>query len=157
MRTSTSPAYVTNGTANRAMSAFFHTNIVIDLLAGHPPALAESARHSEVGISRITWMEVLIGAPDAATQTQWESFLRQFQLVEMDEDILPGGHPVAAHLQWARTVCRRAERWVVSLADHEKIPSELIVYLNRLSDYLFVLARWFNLQKKISETPWKKK
>jgi len=58
------------------MSAFFDTNIVIDLLAGYSPALAESARHSEVGISRITWMQVLIGAPDAATQANWESFLR---------------------------------------------------------------------------------
>jgi predicted nucleic acid-binding protein len=69
------------------VSAFFDTNIVIDLLAGHGPALAEAALHQEVGISRVTWMEVLIGAPDAATQQQWESFLSQFELVELDEDV----------------------------------------------------------------------
>lgn len=57
------------------------------MLAGHPPALAEAARHSEIGISRITWMEVLIGAPDVATQANWESFLDQFELVELDEDV----------------------------------------------------------------------
>ncbi|MFZ4764870.1 MAG: PIN domain-containing protein, partial [Roseimicrobium sp.] len=49
--------------------------------------LAEAALHSEVAISRITWMEVLIGAPDADTQGNWESFLSQFELVELDEDV----------------------------------------------------------------------
>lgn len=69
------------------MSAFFDSNIVIDMLAGQPPALAEAALHAEVAISRITWMEVLVGAPDAATQAVWESFLSQFELVELDEDV----------------------------------------------------------------------
>lgn len=67
------------------MSAFFDTNIVIDLLAGHPPALTEAAAHQNVGISRITWIEELIGAPDSATQSTWEAFLSQFDLVELDE------------------------------------------------------------------------
>lgn len=67
------------------MSALFDTNIVIDMLAGHPPALAEASAHAVAGISRITWIEVLIGAPDSETQAQWESFLSQFELVEMDE------------------------------------------------------------------------
>ena len=69
------------------MTAFFDSNIVIDLLAGYPPALAEAALHTEVGISRITWMEVLVGAPDVATQKTWESFLAQFEMVEMDENV----------------------------------------------------------------------
>ena len=69
------------------MSAFFDSNIVIDLLAGHPEALLEAAQHHEVAISRITWMEVLIGAPDAAAQANWESFLEQFEVIEMDEEI----------------------------------------------------------------------
>ena len=69
------------------MSAFFDSNIVIDLLAGHPPALAEAALHAEVAISRITWMEVLIGAPDDTTQASWESFLTQFEIVELDEEV----------------------------------------------------------------------
>ena len=69
------------------MSAFFDTNIVIDMLAGYPPALVEAASHAEVGISRITWIEVLVGAPDAATQQQWESFMAQFEVIEIDEAI----------------------------------------------------------------------
>jgi len=76
-----------NGIPEFCMSAFFDTNIVIDLLAGHPPALNEAALHAEVAISRMTWMEVLIGAPDTATKTKWESFLSQFEMIEMDEDV----------------------------------------------------------------------
>ncbi len=58
--------------------------------------------------------------------------------------ILPGGHPAAAHLHHARTVCRRAERRAVALAGAEPVPPGVVVYLNRLSDYLFVAARWAN-------------
>jgi cob(I)alamin adenosyltransferase len=58
--------------------------------------------------------------------------------------VLPGGQPAAAWCHLARTVCRRAERDVVNLARHEKVNPEVIVYLNRLSDLLFVLARVYN-------------
>lgn len=58
--------------------------------------------------------------------------------------ILPGGTPAAAWCHLARTVCRRAERDVVTLAHTEKVNPEVIVYLNRLSDLLFVLARICN-------------
>jgi len=58
--------------------------------------------------------------------------------------VLPGGRPEAAWLHFARTVCRRAERDVVTLSQKEKINSQAIVYLNRLSDLLFVLARVAN-------------
>lgn len=58
--------------------------------------------------------------------------------------ILPGGTPASAWCHLARTVCRRAERDVVTLARDEKVGSEVVVYLNRLSDYLFVLARRLN-------------
>ena len=56
--------------------------------------------------------------------------------------VLPGGGPVAAHLHQARTVCRRAEREVIRLGRAETLPAEAIRYLNRLSDYLFVAARF---------------
>jgi len=58
--------------------------------------------------------------------------------------ILPGGTPAAAHLHLARTVCRRAERDVVSLMESEAINRNAMIYLNRLSDLLFVLARVAN-------------
>jgi len=62
--------------------------------------------------------------------------------------VLPGGRPAAAWCHLARTVCRRAERDVVTLARAEPINPEVVVYLNRLSDLLFVLARVYNNQGK---------
>jgi cob(I)alamin adenosyltransferase len=58
--------------------------------------------------------------------------------------VLPGGTPLAAHLHLARTVCRRAERYAVALAEAEAINPEAVRYLNRLSDWLFVMGRVAN-------------
>lgn len=69
--------------------------------------------------------------------------------------ILPGGTPLAAHLHLARTVCRRAERAVVTLSKLEEIGSPVIVYLNRLSDYLFTAARMANHLAGVSDVEWK--
>ena len=69
--------------------------------------------------------------------------------------ILPCGLPTAARLQFARTVCRRAERIVVRLSRNEDIGEPIIVYLNRLSDLLFVLARYANHVANVPETRWK--
>ncbi|MDH3251767.1 MAG: cob(I)yrinic acid a,c-diamide adenosyltransferase [Ignavibacteria bacterium] len=68
--------------------------------------------------------------------------------------IIPGGSPVAARLHFARTVCRRAERAVVRLSRNEDIGEGTIIYLNRLSDLLFVLARYANHQAHVPETKW---
>lgn len=68
--------------------------------------------------------------------------------------ILPGGSPAAATLHVARTVCRRAERLVTQLQTDEAIGEHVLPYLNRLSDYLFTLARWENLQAGIPEEKW---
>jgi cob(I)alamin adenosyltransferase len=65
-------------------------------------------------------------------------------LAPLHSFILPGGSPAAAWCHLARTVCRRAERDVVTLARREPINPEVIIYLNRLSDLLFVLARVYN-------------
>jgi cob(I)alamin adenosyltransferase len=69
--------------------------------------------------------------------------------------ILPGGSPVAARLHFARTVCRRAERAVVRLSRNEDIGEAVMSYLNRLSDMLFVLARYANQKSKVPEVKWK--
>lgn len=69
------------------------------------------------------------------------------QLEPLKSFILPGGDLPAAHLHVARTVCRRAEREVVALSRHEAIGDQVIPYLNRLSDFLFVAARY---QAKLS-------
>ena len=78
---------------------------------------------------------------------------------EMDEElaplksfILPGGTNAAAHLHAARTICRRAERLVVALADPDSHNS--VVYLNRLSDYLFETARFANHLSGVHDALW---
>ena len=69
--------------------------------------------------------------------------------------ILPGGSPIAARIHFARTVCRRAERTVVRLSRNEDIGEGITVYLNRLSDMLFVLARYANQVGGVPEIKWK--
>lgn len=69
--------------------------------------------------------------------------------------ILPGGTKVASLLFMARTLIRKAERAVVTLAKKEKVASEILIYLNRLSDYLFMLAREINYREKIKEEAWR--
>jgi cob(I)alamin adenosyltransferase len=68
--------------------------------------------------------------------------------------ILPGGSPLAASLHVARTVSRRAERITVKLSHTEIINGLAVIYLNRLSDLLFVLARWANVLAGVSDTKW---
>ena len=68
--------------------------------------------------------------------------------------ILPGGSVGAAHLHVARTVCRRAERLAVRLGREEPIGSGVIPYLNRLSDALFVMARWENRHRDVADVTW---
>lgn len=74
----------------------------------------------------------------------------------MKSFILPGGHPTISHLHIARCICRRAERCCVRLEiEKEEIDPIIIKYLNRLSDYLFVQARYTSHQLGVSEIPWK--
>lgn len=69
--------------------------------------------------------------------------------------ILPGGCEAGALTHVARTVCRRFERELVQLMEIQiEVRPEVLQYVNRLSDYLFVLARWINQKAKVSETPW---
>lgn len=68
--------------------------------------------------------------------------------------ILPGGTPRAAALHVARTVCRRAERSVVALRRSEDLPEIVVIYLNRLSDLLFMLARVANRESRAPEVTW---
>lgn len=68
--------------------------------------------------------------------------------------ILPGGSKTAAELQYARTVCRRAERRLVAASQEEKVNKQLLPFFNRLSSYLFNLARYSNLLSKNPEETW---
>ncbi len=102
---------------------------------------------------------------DARTQTvllslesvQWlENEIDTFEkdLAPLKQFILPGGTVAAAHLHVARTVCRRAERKLVEFHHQFPVRLEAIQYLNRLSDWLFVAARWANHQAGEADIPW---
>jgi cob(I)alamin adenosyltransferase len=76
------------------------------------------------------------------------------QLPPMEHFVLPGGSNTVSNCHLARTVCRRAERRVCQLAKEVNIPPVLIKYLNRLSDYLFVLSRKIAVDEGIDEIQW---
>ncbi|HKW49215.1 MAG TPA: cob(I)yrinic acid a,c-diamide adenosyltransferase [Gemmatimonadaceae bacterium] len=76
------------------------------------------------------------------------------ELEPLKSFIVPGGSPKAAALHVARTVCRRAERRVVALGESEEIPGLVVIYLNRLSDLLFTLARVANRRAGTGEVTW---
>lgn len=69
--------------------------------------------------------------------------------------ILPGGDPMCAQAHLCRTVCRRAERRIVALSQIESVHDHILIYLNRLSDYFFVLARYLAHLNKSEEIYWK--
>lgn len=75
-------------------------------------------------------------------------------LPEMKHFVLPGGNPIVSYCHLARTVCRRAERCVVYLSETDHVSPLILKYLNRLSDYLFVLSRKLSAETGSKETPW---
>lgn len=87
---------------------------------------------------------------------QLESWIDQFEteLPPLTHFILPGGHPANSHCHVARCICRRAERRCVELHDLKQDVTIAIKYLNRLSDYLFVLARYVSQWFEIEEIKW---
>jgi cob(I)alamin adenosyltransferase len=111
---------------------------------------------------------VLATPPDKANQLGRRLTHPTWPIADMEADIdrltgltgpmthfvLPGGCPGSAYGHLARTVCRRAEREVVELTGAEPVPAELIVYLNRLSDWLFALSRAANAVAGIEDVKW---
>ena len=103
--------------------------------------MAEQLAKARVDEARVAELEAAIDAGDA-------------ELEPLKAFILPGGTPKAAALHQARTVCRRAERRVVALARETEVPALVVMYLNRLSDLLFVLARVANRRAGAGEAEW---
>ena len=80
-------------------------------------------------------------------------FLTQ-NLPPLQNFVIPGGHILVSYAHLARSVCRRAERNITELNETETIQNECIIYVNRLSDYLFTLSRKFGQEQQIEETKW---
>jgi len=78
------------------------------------------------------------------------------QLSPLRQFILPAGGEAACRLHLARTICRRAERRIVAFGMDRPVPRLIVTYLNRLSDWLFVMARLANLRSGVEDVPWKK-
>lgn len=109
-------------------------------------ALAADPEHSKM---------VLPDLLDADVEKLEEEMDRMNEhLPELKNFILPGGHLAASYCHVARCVCRRAERLTVELAEQEAVDGLVIRYLNRLSDYLFVLARFMAHQDGADEIVW---
>jgi cob(I)alamin adenosyltransferase len=96
-----------------------------------------------VTLAKVEWLELGIDVCDEELEP-----LKQF--------ILPGGAPAASALHVARTICRRAERRVISLQKKTAVNPQLIKYLNRLSDLLFTMARLVNARAGRGDIPWQK-
>jgi cob(I)alamin adenosyltransferase len=93
---------------------------------------------------------------EAAEITRMETEIDEMEksLAPLQSFILPGGSPAAAVLHLARTICRRAEREIVILHRAEPLRGIPLQYMNRLSDYLFVAARFVNRQENQADVPW---
>jgi cob(I)alamin adenosyltransferase len=106
-----------------------------------PLPVAKALAKAELPADRITTLEQMIDQADS-------------ELPQLRAFVLPAGTPKAAALHHARTVCRRAERSLVHLARESQVPSLFIVYLNRLSDLLFTLARLANHRGGRGDSTW---
>lgn len=94
-----------------------------------------------------------VGTEEIELLERWIDELEQ-DLPPLTSFILPGGVQSGAFLHLARTVCRRAERYGVELKKTDSVSGEAIIYLNRLSDLLFVLARFENKKAGVEEIKW---
>lgn len=111
------------------------------LATPHPDKVRGALARAEIGPDRVAELERIIDEAEV-------------ELAPLRAFVLPGGTPKAAAFHVARTVCRRAERGVVALAEDETVAPLLIIYLNRLSDLLFTLARLANQRAGRGDVTW---
>lgn len=145
------------------------TNAILGLVRTHLDD-TEWARHGDTILARLQEELFVLGGDLASPSTTTYPVPRieehHVKALEVEIDamtadleplkhfILPGGHPGAAALHLARTVCRRAERHVVETASLEEISHDALHYLNRLSDFLFTMARWVNVKSGTGDVEW---
>ena len=142
-----------NATLGLALSAGLDPDLVVMLEMVQRDLFALGGRLADPGgkiAPRVG--KVAIGDADIARLEGWIDALES-ELPPLRRFILPGGTPAAAALHLGRTVCRRAERRIVQLGA-DAVGPRLLAYVNRLSDFLFVLARAVNRRAGVSELEW---
>jgi len=134
--------HVKNPALRAALTAVQNELFIVGADLATPKGTKTSRPAPRIGASHVARLEKEIDALEAL-------------LPPLQNFILPGGSPAGAAFHLARAVCRRAERVVVGLLKNGEVGLDLQIYLNRLSDYLFLLARRANQLDKQTETPWK--
>lgn len=114
-------------------------------VGGELAAVPEKREKLSIPLVTEAEIEILEGAIDRADR----------ELAPLTTFVLPGGVRAASLLHQARTVCRRAERRVVTLRGTEEVRLDVVRYLNRLSDLFFTLARLVNHRANVADTPWR--
>ena len=148
------------GTVDEANSA-----IGVAMAAGLDPVLLEALRGIQndlfhLGSDLCTTEEDKTSRPVPRMEARHVEKLERLidrlseDLPPLENFVLPGGSAGAGELHVARAVCRRTERAVVSLARTEAVGDQVVVYLNRLSDALFVMARWENRRRGVPDVLW---
>ena len=129
-------AFTPPETIDKMLERVQHQLFVVGADLATPPDVAGTRVEVDVEVAEVeSWIETLMEITDP---------LREF--------VLPGGGQVGAHLQLARAVARRAERTAVGMQDEGAVSESVLVYLNRLSDLLFVMARAANALESAPET-----
>ena len=137
-----------------AAGSFIKDGVLQDMLAGIQKDLFSiGSQLADPGFKHQTRAKFNLAVERiAALETAIDTF--ETELPPLRQFILSGGGQAGAMLHVARTVCRRAERQVVSLSEKIDVNSNVIVYLNRLSDFLFVMARVVNHREGKQEVEW---
>jgi cob(I)alamin adenosyltransferase len=142
-------------------------NAWIGVLADAPENKERNAFLKEIQDRLFTIGAELASEPEQNKRKLPELFETDIEVLEKEMDeyneviptlrafVLPGGHPLVSFAHVARTVCRRSERQVITLSHNEDVNPLIIKYLNRLSDYLFVLSRKITQEQNAPEIAWK--
>jgi cob(I)alamin adenosyltransferase len=120
--------------------------VIGSLLATDPELLKDETKRKRLGISFLK--------PEAITFLETEIDAMNCELPPMTHFILPGGHPTVSFCHIARCICRRAERTISKLSIEHPTHPEVLIYLNRLSDFIFVMARKLSKELKVEEIKW---
>ncbi|OGM57864.1 ATP:cob(I)alamin adenosyltransferase [Candidatus Woesebacteria bacterium RIFCSPHIGHO2_12_FULL_46_16] len=143
----------------KTIGAVDEVNSFIGIILVEDPKLKEL---KEVQRNLFTVGAILAGAPLRFPSSKTKVLEKRIDKIEgslpvLKNFILPGGGKTAANLFFARTLARRAERYLVALNLKEEVKPEILVFVNRLSDYLFMLAREVNFRQGVKDEVWKGK